>query len=90
MADQTGVSSSILHCIIQAGITKMVGDEMGGVSRKLSELTKGMAPDDAKEARLMLLECMREGFEIFCMNTQQKIENPSGKKFEVTSRTDRS
>lgn len=89
MADQVEVRVETLRYLIQAHITKEVGDKMGGLVRGLGEHTKDMPPDESEGARLMLLECVIEGFEIFCENTRQRIRNPSAKKFEITSRTGR-
>jgi len=67
--------------LLQAAISKGVSEKLGTFGRDLGEFTKGMTPEDAKNAKLMLLEMMRNAFGEFYSKMKARIE--SGKKDEA-------
>ena len=60
--------------LLQAAISKGVSEKLGGLARELGEFTKDMSAGDAKNARLMLLEMMRNAFGEFYAKMQKRIE----------------
>jgi hypothetical protein len=60
--------------LLQAAVSKGVSEKLGSFSRELAEFTKDMSAEDAKNAKLMLLEMMRNAFGGFYAKMQKRIE----------------
>jgi hypothetical protein len=74
MADQQHLSERLLS----AAIHKQVSEKLGSLGREIGEFTKGMTPEDAKSAKLMILEMVRTACGEFYTKMKARIE--SGKK----------
>ena len=74
MADQQHISERVL----QAGLQKAVSEKLGSLGHELGEFTKGMTEEDAKSAKLMILEMVRNACGDFYTKMKTRIE--SGKK----------
>ena len=61
--------------VLQVAVSRGVSRELGTLARELGEYTKGMAPGDAKTAKLMLLEMISNGCGEFIEKMRIRIEN---------------
>jgi hypothetical protein len=74
MADQQHLSERMLSAAIQ----KQVSEKLGSLCRETGEFTKGMTEEDAKSAKLMILEMVRNSCGEFYTKMKARVE--SGKK----------
>ncbi len=63
--------------LLQAAIIKSVSEKLGILAAEYNEFTKNMTEEDAKEARLMILEMMRNAFGEFYAKMKARIEAPA-------------
>ncbi len=60
--------------LLQAAIERSVSEKLGTLFRELGELTKSMTTADAKEAKLMILEMVRNSSGEFYTKMMARIE----------------
>jgi hypothetical protein len=61
--------------LLQAAVTKGVSEKLGTLGREIGDFMKGMSEEDAKAAKLLILEMMRNAFGEFYAKMQKRIEN---------------
>lgn len=77
MADQH--PQHIPERLLQAVVSKQVSEKLGSIGNELGEFTKGMTEADTKEARLMVLEMVRNACSDFYTKMKTRIESKGGK-----------
>jgi len=65
--------------LLQAAINKQVSEKLGSLGSEIGEFTKGMTEADAMEAKLMVLEMVRNAFGEFYTKMKARIESKGGK-----------
>lgn len=64
--------------LLQAAISKSVAERLRGLDQEFSELTESMTEADAKAAKLMILEMMRNACGDFYVKVKARLENQIG------------
>lgn len=77
MADQHE-PSYLSRRILQAEVNRSIAEKLGSFNRDFGEVTKGMTEADAKAARLMILEMIRDAFDEFYIKMKARIEGQKG------------
>lgn len=63
--------------LLQSAIKKQVANNLGQMNREMNDFVKEMSFDDAREARLMILEMVHTACEEYCAEMKARLE---GKK----------